>query len=655
MDGPNRIGVYVCQCGTNISDAVDVEEVVQFARSLDDVEICRDSKFLCAESGQDLIQNDIRSLGLERVVVAACSPLMHETTFREACQAAGLNPFNLQIANIREQVAWVTPDRQQATEKSKRVVDAAVRRVALHESLHIKKMPVAQAVLVVGAGITGIEAALSLAEAGKKVYLVERAPSIGGHMAMLDRTFPTLDCSACILVPKMASAAEHPNITLFTCSEVEEVGGYVGSFRVRVRKDARFVDEDLCNGCGLCVERCPWGDIPSEYDQGMGVRTAVYFPFNQSVPHLPLIDQDNCAHFQSDTCSICANVCPTAAIDFDQQEEHHDLEVGAIILATGYETFDPTRAVQYGYGRWDNIVTSLQFERLCHPSGPTAGRIIMKDGTEPKSIAVLHCIGSRDINFNRHCSRICCMTSLKMALLARQRTGARVFSFYIDMRANSKHGEEFYEQAQRAGVVFIHGKGTEVIHGRDKLLVKAEDTLLGQRVLVPVDMVILGVGLEPRSNAPEIARQFGIGCTQQGFFMERHVKFAPVQTANKGIFIAGACQGPKDIPDSVAQGAAAAAGALGLLDRGVVDTLPTVAAVNPDLCSGCSLCIRDCPYQAIEPAVNEKRDVVEVNDVLCKSCGSCAATCPAGAISQLGFTSEQIHAEIEGLLARAQG
>lgn len=646
-----RIGVYVCHCGSNISDAVDVSAVVDFARGLPGVALARDSRFLCADSGQDLIQQDIQTNSLERVVVAACSPLMHEHTFQEACRAAGLNPFNLQIANIREQVSWVTPDRQRATDKSKAVIEAAVRRVCHHEALRGKAMPVSQAVLVVGAGITGIEAALCLAEAGKKVYLVERSPSIGGHMAMLDRTFPTLDCSACILVPKMASAADHPNITLLTYSEVEEVRGFVGSFQIRVRKRARFVDEERCNGCGLCVERCPWGDIPSEFDQGMGTRSSIYFPFHQSVPHLPVIDRETCAHFQSDTCSICETVCPTEAIAFEQAEEMHDIEVGAVVIATGFQTFDPARAIQYGYGRWDNILTSLQFERLCHPSGPTGGKIVMKDGREPESIAVLHCIGSRDVNFNRHCSRICCMTGLKSALMARRRSSARVFSFYIDMRATSKHGEEFYEQAQRAGVVFVHGKGTEVIRRENKLLVKAEDTLLGQRVLVPVDMVILGVGLEPHSDSQKVARLFGIGCTQQGFFMERHVKFAPVQTAAKGIFIAGTCQGPKDIPDSVAQGAAAAAGALGLLDRGAVDTFPTVAVVDPELCSGCSLCLRDCPYQAIEPTTLNGRDVVAINEVLCKSCGSCAATCPAGAITQLGFTSQQVFAEIQGLLS----
>jgi len=470
-------------------------------------------------------------------------------------------------------------------------------------------------------------------------------------MAMLDRTFPTLDCSACILVPKMARAADHPNITLLANAEVEEVRGFVGNFKVRVRRRARFVDEDRCNGCGTCAERCPCDDIPSEHNQGLGRRTAVYFPFPQAVPHLPLIDTAHCAHFQSDTCRICEAVCPREAIDFEQQDEVIDLEVGTVVLATGFQLFDPTRAVEYGYGRWKNILTSLQFERLCHPSGPTGGRIQLEDGRTPESIAILHCVGSRDANYNRHCSRICCMASLKFALSARKRTGAEVFSFYIDMRAAGKDCEEFYEQVQRSGVVFIHGKGTEVIQRGGKLLVKAEDTSLGRRVIVPVDMVVLAVGMEPRADAIEIGRRFGIACSPRGFFIEKHSKFAPVETATQGLFAAGACLGPRDIPETVAQGAAAASAVLGLVDRGVVDVTPTAATVDPERCGGCLLCLHECPYDAIAAEPLEDRAVATINDVLCKSCGSCAAGCPVGAITQPGATRQQIFAEIEGLLA----
>lgn len=647
----DRIGVYLCHCGTNIASVIDIADVAEFVRRLDGVVVVRDHIYLCSDAGQNLIRQDINSLGLTRIVVAACSPLLHETTFRQACQAAGLNPFNLQMANIRERISWVTLDSHQATRKSKDVIAAAVRRVGHHQPLYVKQVPVTPAVLVVGGGVAGIEAALRLADAGKLVILVEREPSIGGHMAMLDRTFPTLDCAACILVPKMVNVERHPNITLLSYSQVEDVSGFVGNFHVRVRQKTRYVNEILCTGCGLCVEKCPWKNIPSEFDRGMDTRAAIYFPFPQAVPRLPLIDPSHCAYFQRGTCKICQKVCPTSAIDFEQQDTKQEFDVGAIILATGFRLFDPGRALQYGYGRWDNILTSLQFERLCHPSGPTGGKIVMKDGHEPESIAILHCIGSRDEKFNQYCSRICCMASLKFALMVKERTRARVFDFYIDMRAFGKGYEEFYEQVQHMGVIFVHGKGAEVIYQGGKLLVKAEDTLLGRRVIVPVDMVLLMAGLEPRQDAAEVAGLFGIGCTQAGFFMEKHPKLAPVETAAEGIFIAGACQGPKDIPDSVAQGAAAAASALALIDKGVVDVQPIAAVVNPALCSDCRLCLIDCPYHAISRVPFQKRTVAWINEALCNGCGTCVATCPAGAMAQPGYTDEQIFAEIEGLLA----
>ncbi len=650
-----HIGVYLCRCGGNISDTVDLAELDEFARRLAGVGVVRQHDYLCSNTGQEIIRADIRRLGLTQVVVAACSPLLHEATFRRACQAAGLNPFNLQIANIREHVAWVTPDGRGATQKSQGILSAAVRRVGYHQPLETIQLPVTAAALVVGGGVAGMEAALRLADAGKRVYLVEREPSIGGHAAMFDRTFPTLDCAACILNPKMVSVADHPDITLLSYSQVEEVAGSVGNYRVRVRKKARSVVEALCTSCGLCVDKCPWRNIPSEFDQGLGTRPAIYFPFAQAVPRLPLIDRQHCAYFQRGTCQVCRKVCPTNAIDFEQADEMQEFDVGAIILATGFRLFDPGRALQYGYGRWDNVLTSLQFERLCHPAGPTGGKIVLKDGRQPGSIAILHCIGSRDEKFNRHCSRVCCMAALKFARLVRERTNARVFDFYIDMRTSGKGYEEFYEQVQQTGVIFVHGKGAEVTHQQGRLLVRAEDTLLGRGVVVPVDMVILAAGLEAQPDAAEVARLFGINCSLDGFFQEKHPKLAPVDTATAGVFIAGACQGPKDIPDSVAQGAAAAAAALALIDRGVVEVEPVTAAVDPALCSGCWLCLGDCIYHAISRATVQGRVVAQVNPALCQGCGACAATCPAGAITQPGYTDQQILAEIEGALAFQTG
>jgi len=645
-----RVGVFVCQCGTNISERVDIGRLTEHARRLDGVAVVQESRFLCAESGQRLIQNEIATCGLNRVVVAACSPLMHEATFCEACQGAGLNRYFVQMANIREHVAWVTPDTDQATTKACAAVTAAVRRVRLHRPLEAQRLPVVNRALVVGAGIAGLEAALRLADAGTPVVLVEREASVGGHMAMIDRTFPNLDCSACALVPRMARVAAHPRITLLTLTEVAEVSGHAGAFRVRLQARPRGVDGDRCTGCGRCVEVCPVTTIPSEFDQGLSQRSAIYFPFPQAVPNFPLIDWQACLQSGPTACRMCAQECPSDAIRFDRREETREVEVGAVVIATGFDLFDPTRAPEYGYGRWPDIITSLQFERMCHPSGPTGGRIICADGQTPRRIAILHCIGSRDIRFNRHCSNVCCMAALKFSLAARWQTGARVFHFYVDLRGTGKGCEAFYERAQAEDVVFVHGKGTEVIRRHGQLLVKAEDTVLGRRVIVPVDMVVLAVAMQPRADASRVAQLFGIGATKGGFFLEKHLKLAPVETITAGVFLAGACQGPKDIPDSVAQGGSAAVGALSLLGRGAVELVPTVATVDERWCSGCGLCVADCPDGAINLEHVGGRTVARVDDVLCRSCGSCVATCPAAAVSQLGFTDPQLAAEIGGLL-----
>lgn len=650
-----RIGVFLCHCGTNISESVDLDRLARRARCEKDVEAVCDARFLCSESGQRLIQKEVTDHDLTRVVVAACSPLMHELTFWETCQGSGLNPYTVQMANIREHVAWVTRDADDASAKAEAMLVAAIGRVRLHQPLESRKLPVTQRVLVVGAGIAGLEAALRIADSGTHVVLVEREPTLGGHMAMIDLTFPTLDCSACILVPRMARVAEHPGITVLTASEVESVSGHVGSFRVRIRSRPRSIDAGRCTGCRACVEVCPVRDVPSEFDGGLSQRAAVYLPFPQAVPQIPMIDRDRCSHFQGEECRQCAEVCPAHAVDLDQREVIRDEEVGAVVVATGFDLFDPVRASEYGYGRWPDIVTSLQFERMCHPSGPTSGRILCEDGRVPESIAILHCIGSRDTRFNRHCSSVCCMAALKFSLTARWQTGARVFDFYVDMRGTGKGFEEFYEHAQTEGVVFIRGKGTEVIRRAGKLLVKAEDTVLGRRVIVPVDMVVLAVAMEPRADASRVAQLFGIGCTRGGFFLAKHLKLAPVETVAAGVYLAGTCLGPKDIPASVAQGGSAAVGALNLLSRGAVDLVPTVAVVDTRRCAGCGLCVADCPDHAITLTADETRTVATVDEVLCRSCGSCAATCPGGVISQLGFTDDQLMAEITALVGSDPG
>jgi len=653
MEAP-KIGVYVCHCGSNIAGTVDVQQVVEFAKKLDSVVIAREYKFMCSDPGQNMIKEDIKNLKLNRVVVASCSPLLHEPTFRHAVQEAGLNPYLFEMANIREHCSWTTEDHEKATEKAKALVSAAVKRVRYHQPLETKEVPVNPATLIVGGGIAGIQAALEIADAGHKVYLVEKEPSIGGHMIQFDKTFPTLDCSACILTPKMTSVGSHSNIELMTYSQVEDVAGFIGNFKVKVRKKARYVDGEKCNGCGVCMEKCPW-KAPSEFDLGLGERKAIYTPFPQAVPNIPVIDKEHCVYFLRGRCRACEKFCERGAIDFEQQDKIVEIEVGNIIIATGYDPFDPTPIVKYGYGRYPNVYTALEFERLCNAAGPTGGKIVLRDGSEPKSVAIIHCVGSRDENYHRYCSRVCCMYALKYSHLIKEKTEADVYQMYIDMRCFGKGYEEFYERLSKEGVKFIRGKVAEVTdraltnEEKGKLIVCGEDTLLGQVIRVPVDMVILCIALEPRSDAKQVAQLFRISQGADGFFIERHPKLDPVATMTDGIFIAGCCQGPKDIPDTVAQASAAATRVLSLISKGKVELEATVAVIDEDKCSGCRVCNILCPYNAIE--FIEDKEVSRINEALCKGCGTCVAACPSAAITQKHFTTEEIMAEIEGVLA----
>lgn len=1111
-----KIGVYICHCGTNIAQTVDVEDAVKFAATLPDVVIARDDKYMCSDPGQYLIKKDIKEMVLTRVVVASCSPLMHEPTFRRTCLEAGLNPYLMQMANIREQCSWVTADKIFGTIKAKALINAAVKRVALQKPLEPKQAPVNPNVLIVGAGITGIEAALKIAESGKQVYLVEKDSSVGGHMAQFDKTFPTLDCAACILTPKMVSVGRHLNIELMTMSEVKEVSGYVGNFTVKIRKRPRYVDIEKCTGCGECVKVCKV-EVLSEFDEKLTKRKAIYRSFPQAIPSAFVIDKKGtppcrtacpagvnvqgyvelisqkkykeawelimdtmplpavcgrvCYHWceneckrgkfdesisinalkrfasdyvyknnlhkveslsvtkkekvaiigsgpsglacafklakmgykttifesqplaggvlrygipayrlpkdilnleiknlqnmgiqiitnspvgekitledikkkgydtiyvavgagrtlslgiegenlkgvypaleflkavnqgqkvyvgdkvsvigggntaidaarsalrmgakevyilyrrsrqempahpteieqaesegikinfltapvkivgktkvegiecvktdlgppdasgrrraiitagtefihsadtvitaigmspdlhgfaeklnipKSDTilidpvtketsmpgvfaggdcvpgpanvieafnggneaaisidrflrgedmkenrerraipidkvstegiehaprakmplfpaservknfeevekglseidalkeaerclscatcseCLECVKLCEPKAIDPNMPEEEVEVEVGSIILATGFDLFDCHLPVQFGYGKLDNVMTSLEFERLSHASGPTSGKILLKNGQTPKSVAILHCIGSRDENYQKYCSRVCCMYAMKFAHLVREKTHSKVYEFYIDLRAFGKGYEEFYNRMLEEDVNFIRGKVAEVTdfalspEEEGKLIVKCEDTLLGFTRRIPVDMAILCGALVPRSDMAEAAKTFSLSRSKDGFFLEKHPKLAPIATANDGIYIAGACQSPKDIPDSVAQGAGAAAEALSLIDKGKVEIEPITSVIDEEACAGCRICNNLCPYSAIEYDTDKK--VSRIIEALCKGCGTCAATCPSGAIISQHFTDEAIFAEIEGVL-----
>jgi heterodisulfide reductase subunit A len=633
---------------------VNVAALRDYAATLPHVVVARDYKYMCSDPGQELIKTDIAENGLNRVVVAACSPHLHEHTFRSACEEGGLNPYLCHMVNIREHDSWVHTGPA-ATEKAKDLLRAAVQRVAWNEPLERRRIPIRQSVLVVGGGIAGIHAALTLANAGKKVYLVEREPSIGGHMAMFDKTFPTLDCAACILTPKMTAVKSNPNITLWTYSEVVSVEGYVGDFRVQVRRKPRYVIEDLCVGCLECVEACVYKQpkFADEFNLGLSKRKPIYLPFPQAVPQVVLIDPETCIEFKSGKCKkTCIEACGERnAIDFNQKETLETIEVGAIILATGFQPFDASRIPYYGYGTYPNVYTALEVERLINASGPTGGELVLRDGRKPRSVGIIHCVGSRDEHTNRWCSRVCCMYSLKLAHLVKERSGAEVYNFYIDMRTPGKAFEEFYNRVAEEGVHFIRGKVADVYpaNGDGQLTLRVEDTLLGQVRKIPVDMVILGVGLEPRTDATEVRRLFNISCSSEGWFLERHPKLAPVNTFTDGIFLAGCCQGPKDIPDTVAQAGAAAAEAFQLLDLGAIELEPNTAYVLEEVCSGCKTCVGLCPYNAISFLAD--KHVAQINEALCKGCGTCVAACPSASIRQHLFEDEQIFEEVYGIMA----
>lgn len=646
----SRIGVFVCHCGLNIAKTVRVSELAQFAATLPDVVVAKDYKFMCSTPGQEMIANDIKEHRLDRVIVTACSPLMHEQTFRKVLAASGLNQYLLTIVNIREQVSWVTHDIEEGTSKAKALLNGAVARARLLAPLTSRVIDVNPDVLVLGGGIAGIQASLELANTGKKVYLVEKNSTIGGHMAQFDKTFPTLDCSACILTPKMDAVLQHKNITLMTSCEVSEVKGFVGNFDITIKQKARYVDHGKCNACLACTEKCPGKGI-SEWDEGLVKRKAIYIPFPQAVPQKPVIDRESCTFFKKGKCRLCEKVCEQKAIDFEQQDTFTTVKVGAVIVATGYDLMDTRELIQYGYGKYPGVYNALEVERLFNSAGPTSGKVTLRDGREPQAIAIFHCIGSRDKNNYEHCSRVCCMYSLKFAHLFKEKTSADVYQFYIDMRAAGKGYEEFYNRIIEEDVKFIRGKGARVAASADepgRLVVEAEDTITGKFIKLPVDMVVLSPAMTPRSDSKDVARLFNLSTDKHGFFMERHPKLAPLSTMSEGIFIAGVCQSPKDIPDTVAQAYGAAAEALTIVVKDKLELEATTAMVNPASCCACQNCVRVCPYGA--PFFNEQKGVSEINEALCKGCGLCASVCPTGAIIARHFTNDQVLAEMEGLM-----
>ena len=646
-----RIGVFVCHCGINIAGTVDIKRVVGAVKNFPGVVYVEDYKYMCSDPGQNLIREKIKSEKLDGVVIAACSPTLHEKTFRNTVSQAGINPYNCEIANIREQCSWVHTNMEEATEKAIRIVKSIVAKTLLDESLVPIKSPVVKRALVVGGGIAGIQAALNIANSGYEVVLVEKEPSIGGRMAQFSETFPTLDCAQCILTPKMVDVASNENIKLLTYSEVVDVSGSVGNFKVKIKKKAKSVDYEKCTGCGICVEKCPV-KVPNEFDRGMSERKAIYTQFPQAVPNKPVIDRESCTYFQKGKCRLCERVCPFGAIDFEQEDEVIEEEVGAIVLATGYELYDVSNMGEYGGGELEDVIDGLTFERLLSSSGPTSGEVRRpSDGKVPKTVVFVKCVGSRDPEHHfPYCSKVCCMYTTKHAMLYKHRVpDGKAYIFYMDVRTAGKGYEEFYQRAQEEdGVIYLRGKVSKIYKSDGKLIVDGFDTLTGRKVQVEADMVVLAMAIRPSSGAEKLFNLLKVSTDANGFLTEAHPKLRPVESLTAGIFLVGCAQGPKDIPDSVSQANAAASMISVMFSQDYLIHEPIITGVNEDLCSGCGICVAVCPYDARK--INREKGTVEVNEILCEACGACAAACPSGAAQQKNLTDRQIISMIKAIL-----
>ncbi len=663
----SKIGVFVCHCGENISATVDCEKVAETAGKYDGVTFSVDYKYMCSDPGQSLIKNAIREKGLTGVVVASCSPRMHEPTFRKACAEAGLNPFMCEMANLREHCSWVHEKGEATTEKAIDLVRILVEKVKYNHSLNEIKVPVTKTALVIGGGIAGIQASLDIANTGHKVILIEKDPSIGGHMSQLSETFPTLDCSQCILTPRMVEVAQHPNITLYTYAELESLEGFIGNFKAKIRRKSKSIDEKLCTGCGQCTTKCPVKKIPSEFNEGLGKRTAIYVPFPQAVPNKPVIDRKNCTYYIKGKCKVCEIVCPTGAIRFDQEDQIMEVEVGAIVIATGFTVKQPDFFPEYGYGKYADVITGLQFERLASASGPTLGEIRRpSDGKVPEKIVFLACAGSRDpAKGIPYCSKICCMYIAKHAMLYQHKVhGGKSYVFYMDIRAGGKQYEEFVRRAiEDDGVNYVRGRVSRIYEKNGKLIVNGVDTLLNAMpVEIEADMVVLATAGVANEGAEELAQKLHVSYDPYKFFAEAHPKLKPVETNTAGIFLAGACQAPRDIPESVAMASGAAVKVAALFSNDELTREPIIAVVNRQAapvyssCVGCFLCVSACPYQAIEKEEIKNRNgevirsIAKVNPGLCQGCGTCVAFCRTKSIDIQGYTHEQMYSEVMALL-----
>ena len=660
-----RIGVFVCHCGTNIAGTVDVKSVAEALKNEPGVVFSTDYQYMCSQAGQDMIKNAVKEHSLTGIVVCSCSPRMHEATFRKTAAAAGINPYMVEIANIREQCSWVHKEMPIGTEKAIILGKAAVAKVNLNAPLTPGESPVTKRALVIGGGIAGIQTALDIADAGFPVDIVETKPTIGGKMAQLDKTFPTLDCAACILTPKMVDVAQNEKIRIFSYSEVTDVSGFVGNFDVKIKRKARFVKEDVCTGCGACTEKCPQKKVPNEFNLGMDNRRAIYIPFAQAVPKVATIDPNYCMMLKNGKCGLCAKVCTAGAIDYNAKDEIIEERYGAIVAATGFNPISMDKFDEFAYSQSKDVITSLELERLMNAAGPTGGTLLRpSDNEHPHKIVFVQCVGSRceacAQKGKEYCSKICCMYTAKHAMLIRDKyPDTDVYVFYIDVRTPGKNFDEFYRRAvEEYGVHYIKGMVGKVLPEGKVLKVQASDLIDGKQLHIDADLVVLAAAIEPDKSARPLATMLTASMDTNDFFTEAHPKLRPVESPTAGVFLSGACQGPKDIPETVSQAGAAASKVIGLLCKDKLVGNPCIAHSDEMMCNGCSTCEKVCPYGAITYVDKEfrmpdrttkVRRVASVNEAVCQGCGACTVACMSGAMDLRGFTSKQIMAEVDAI------
>ena len=660
-----RIGVFVCHCGTNIAGTVDVKAVAEALKSEPGVVFSTDYQYMCSQAGQNMIIDAVKQNKLTGIVVCSCSPRMHEATFRKTAEAAGLNPYMVEIANIREQCSWVHKEMPIGTEKAIILAKAAVAKVQLNAPLTPGESPVTKRALVIGGGIAGIQTALDIADAGFPVDIVETKPTIGGKMAQLDKTFPTLDCAACILTPKMVDVAQNDKIRIFSYSEVTGVKGFVGNFEVTIKRRARYVKEDVCTGCGLCTEKCPQRKIPNEFNLGMDNRRAIYIPFAQAVPKVATIDPNYCMMLKTGKCGVCSKVCSAGAIDYKAKDEFLEEKYGAIVVATGFNPISMEKFNEFAYADSKDVITSLELERLMNAAGPTGGTLLRpSDNEHPHTIVFVQCVGSRceacAQKGKEYCSKICCMYTAKHAMLIRDKyPDTEVYVFYIDVRTPGKNFDEFYRRAvEEYGVHYIKGMVGKVSPQGKKLMVQGSYLIYGKQLHIEADLVVLAAAIEPDQSARPLATMLTASMDTNDFFTEAHPKLRPVESPTAGVFLSGTCQGPKDIPETVSQAGAAASKVIGLLCKDKLIGNPCIAHSNELMCNGCSTCEKVCPYGAITYENKEfrmpnrttkLRRVAVVNEAVCQGCGACTVACMSGAMDLRGFTSKQIMAEVDAI------